>query len=245
MEVVHETVQLRLTGIQSDMNDKKSPGRQLEKVRLKIFSKCHLIISGLRTQSSFIRYDIPVGGKFPVKQYQALLADLQNVLNFMALISVASMPFYELNEESERNHGSEWLQNFRKVIGEAKLTTQSITTLLSLLSSSITSGNPLPPYLRVPEPYQLSERLDKLDRDILSIRHIAEPGYASFSVIQIGTKSLLDDLHRLLDGVKELVGELDFSFHIISTTDKSREESEETLTYTTSHSNVQKRSKTD
>ena len=227
------------------MNDKNSPGRKLEKVRLKIFSKCNLIISGLRTQSSFIRYDIPVGGRFPIEQYHTLLTDLQSVLNFMALISVASIPFYELNADDERNHGSEWLQNFRKIIGEARLTTQSITTLLSLLSSSITSGNPLPPYLRVPEPYQMSERLDQLDRDILSIRHIAEPGYASFSVIQLGSKCLLDDLHRLLEGVKELVGELDFSFHIISTADKSREESEETLTYTTSRSNGQMRSKTD
>jgi hypothetical protein len=120
-----------------------------------------------------------------------------------------------------------------------------VTTLLSLLSSSITNGNPLPPYVRVPAPYQLSERLDNLDRDILSIRHIAEPGYASFSVIQIGTKSLLDDLQKLLDGVRELVGELDFSFHVISTSDKSKEDSEETLTYTTSRSNIQKGGKAD
>ena len=161
----------------------------------------------------------------------------------MALVSVASMPFYELNAEKDKDHGSEWFRNFRRIIGEARLTTQSITTLLSLLSSSITTGNPLPPYVRVPEPYQLSERLDQLDKDILSIRHIAEPGYASFSVIQIGTKSLLDDLHKLLDNVKELVGELDFSFHVVSTTDKSRDDSAETLTYTTSRTDVQKGSK--
>ena len=244
MQVVHETVQLRLTGIQSDMDDKRSPGRQLEKIRHKIFSKCHIIISGLRTQTSFIKYDIPVGGRFPVQQYKQLLTELQNVLNFIALISVASVPFNELKTEQDDDHGLEWLLHFRNVIGEAKITSQSVTTLLSLLSSSITNGNPLPPYLRVPAPYQLSERLDALDQDILSIRHIAEPGYASFSVIQIGTKSLVDDLQKLLDGVRELVGELDFSFHVISTMDKSKEESE-TLTYTSSRSNAQKGGKAD
>lgn len=236
---------MRLTGMHSNTEDKTSPARQLEKLRYKIFSKCHIIVSSLRTQSGFIKFDIPVGGKFPVKTYEDLLEELQNVLNFMALISVASIPFYELNEEGEKEHGSTWIRKFRQIIPEAKLTSQSVTTLLSLLSSAITNGNPLPPYVRVPEPYQLSERLDKLDRDILSIRHIAEPGYASFSVIQLGTKSLLDDLHKLLDGVRELVGELDFSFHIISTSDKSKEDSEETLTYTMSRSAVDKSRKVD
>jgi hypothetical protein len=227
------------------MNDKHSPGRQLEKIRHKIFAKCHIIISGLRIQANFTKYDIPLGGRFPVEQYKRLLEELQNVLNFIALISVASVPFHELKTENDKDHGLEWLRHFRKVIGEAKITSQSVTMLLSLLSSSITNGNPLPPYVRVPAPYQLSERLDNLDRDILSIRHIAEPGYASFSVIQIGTKSLLDDLQKLLDGVRELVGELDFSFHVISTSDKSKEDSEETLTYTTSRSNIQKGGKAD
>lgn len=133
-----------------------------------------------------------------------------------------------------------------KVYGEAKLTSQSVTTLLSLLSSSITNANPLPPYVRVPAPYQLSERLASVDKDLLNIRHIAEPGYASFAVIQLATKSLLDDLQKLLDGVRELVGELDFSFHVIRTTDKSEEDSdEETLTYTTSRRDGQKGNKID
>ena len=82
----------------------------------------------------------------------------------------------------------------------------------------------------------LTERLEQIDKDILSIRHIAEPGYASFAVIQIGTKSLLDDLKKLLEGVKKLVGELDFSYHVISTGDASKNVSEETLRYTSSHS---------
>ena len=243
--VVHETIQLRLAGVHGDMSDKNDPGRKLEKMRHKIFSKCHIIISGLRTQSGFVKFDIPLGGKFPLQQYQQLLSTLQSSLNFMALISVASVPFYELNIAGGEDHGSEWLVKFRQIIGEAKLTTQTVTTLLSLLSSSITSGNPLPPYVRVPAPYQLSERLDKIDKDLLSIRHIAEPGYASFAVIQLGTKSLLDDLNKLLDGVRELVGELDFSFHVVTTADKAMEESEETLTYSRTRSNTQKGNKTD
>ena len=186
-----------------------------------------------------------MGGKFPLKQYQQIQADLQNTLNFMSLISVASVPFSELSGDDRTSSGSEWLQNFRKIIGEAKLTSQSITTLLSLLSASVTDGTPLPPYLRVPEPYMLTERLEQMDKDILSIRHIAEPGYASFAVIQISTKTLIDDLRKLLEGVKKLVGELDFSFHVISTVDASKNISEETLIYTHTRSTDGVRSKQD
>jgi hypothetical protein len=70
--------------------------------------------------------------------------------------------------------------------------------MLSLLSSSITNGQPLPPYLRAPEAYQLSKRLAAIDRDVLSPRHIAEPGYAAFAVLQISTSCINMDVEKLL-----------------------------------------------
>lgn len=225
------------------MDDEESPERQLHKQRIKVYSKCHILLGELRSQTNFVKYDIPTGGKFPIELYKELISNVHSVLNFMALISVASIPFADLDNGKAQEHGSKWLRDFRKVIGSVALTSQSVTTLLSLLSSAINSGNPLPPYVRVPEPYQLSQRLDASDRDILSIRHIAEPGYASFSVIQLGTKCLLDELQRLLDGVKDLVGELDFSYSL--TNNESTEVSQETLTYTTSRTNTTKTGKTD
>ena len=154
---------------------------------------------------------------------------MQSTLDFMALVSLASASFENLKDQG---HGSEWLAHFRKLIGEANVTSEAVTTLLSLLSASITNGSPLPPYLRIPEPYLLAQKLDDLDQDILSVRHIAEPGYSSFAVIQIGTRCMIDDLKKILVGVKELVGELDFSYHIVSTNDPSRNASDETLTFT-------------
>lgn len=229
--IVHETVQVRLAGLEGDMELKNSPGRRLEKMRQKVFSNCQTILAGLRNQATFVKYDIPIGGKFPLDLYNNIIADLQNVLNYISLISVASTGFTELHSHVEDASGHEWLQNFQKVIGDAKLTSQSVTTLLSLLSSSVISGNPLPPYIRLPEPYLLSERLDQIDTDILSVRHIAEPGYASFAVIQIGTRSLVDDLEKLLQSVKELVGVLDFKYHVVRTTEPSRANSQDALAF--------------
>lgn len=63
-----------------------------------------------------------------------------------------------------------------------------------------------------------------MDHDILSLKHIAEPGYAAFAVMAISTRCIHMDLERLLAGVKRLVGELDFSFHIVSTKEREIEE---------------------
>lgn len=99
------------------------------------------------------------------------------------------------------------------------MTSQAITTLLSLMSAALEHGHPLPPYLQGAEAWSLTARLEELDTDLLSVRHIAEPGYASLAVVQVAQKCLVDDLNRVLVSVKALVGELDFSYHIVSTGD--------------------------
>jgi len=66
-----------------------------------------------------------------------------------------------------------------------------------------------------------------VDPEILSLRHIAEPGYAAFAVMSISTRCIHMDIERLLKAVKGLVGELDFSFHVVSTKDAAS--SDETL----------------
>ncbi|KAK5132003.1 hypothetical protein LTR08_000424 [Meristemomyces frigidus] len=229
--VMHETVRVRLRDGDGDRIHKNSPGYKLDKARTKVFSKCSTLLAGLRAQATFVRFDIPIGGRFPREKYQKLIGLMQSTLDFMALVSLASAAFADIGQDDQQ-HGSEWLAQFRKLIGEANVTSESVTTLLSLLSASVTNGSPLPPYLRVPEPHLLAHKLDEMDQDILSVRHIAEPGYSSFAVIQIGTRCMIDDLKKILIGVKELVGELDFSYHVVSTNDSSRNASDETLTFT-------------
>ena len=73
--------------------------------------------------------------------------------------------------------------------------------MLSLLSASVTNGHPLPPYLKAPQPYKLTEKLEALDADILGISHIAEPGYAAFAVMQIASSLISDDLGKLIEWV--------------------------------------------
>ena len=235
--VMHETVRARIRGFEDDPSIKGSVSQRLEKARRTIFGKTNLLLSGMRTRTEFVKFDIPLGGKFPKKQYEAIIDRMQSMLNFMALVSYASTSFQDLQSRStnsttddDSDHHLEWLLSFRKLIGETNVTSQAITTLLTLMSASVANGQPLPPYLRVPEPFRYTEKLDEMDRDLLSVRHIAEPGYATFSVTQLGVKCVIDDLKVLLGDVRGLVGELDFSFHVVSTADEEGE-GEETVTF--------------
>ena len=214
---MYETVRLRIQEDGLDMKSKEGPARQLDKARNKLFAKSQLLIQSLRSQATFTKWDIAIGGQFPIYQYQKLIHHLSSMLSFISLVSLASSTFSDIQDEREKR--LEWLDSFRKVARSADVVSQQVTTLLCLLSASITNENPLPPYLKIPEPWALSDRMDDVDKDILSLRHIAEPGYATFAVIQIGIRCMMDDLEQIMNGVKELVGELDFSYRLTSAED--------------------------
>jgi hypothetical protein len=52
-----------------------------------------------------------------------------------------------------------------------------------------------------------------MDNDILSTRHVLEPGYAAFAVMQVSYTLLGDDLEGLLEEAKKLVGEATFDIN--------------------------------
>jgi hypothetical protein len=54
--------------------------------------------------------------------------------------------------------------------------------------------------------------LEELDSDILSVKHVEEPWYSAYAVMQVASRLILDDLKRLVVHVKDLVGETNFDF---------------------------------
>lgn len=117
-----------------------------------------------------------------------------SIINYISLIGYASAKFSSTTASEE----SIWASDFRKILTSIRATSHEITGLLSLLSASIANGQPLPPYLKTPQPYQLSTKLEEIDHDILSVRHIAEPGYAAFAVIQVSSRCIIAELDVLL-----------------------------------------------
>lgn len=67
------------------------------------------------------------------------------------------------------------------------------------MSSSLANAQPLPPYLNIPEPFQFVKLIESVDKDILSIRHIAEPEYSAFAVLQIVSVRINTDLGKLVE----------------------------------------------
>ena len=144
-----------------------------------------------------------------------MLIALSSITNYMGLISYASRHFV-LSPGSDHATNT-WIHDFSRLVLSLNTTSQETTSVLALLSASVANGNPLPPYVKAPSSYKLSERLQALDADILGISHIAEPGYSAFAVMQIASSLINDDMEKLIGNVKDLVGEVDFSFHIVST----------------------------
>jgi hypothetical protein len=52
---------------------KSSPGRKLEKARLKVFSKQMLVLESLKTNTAFLKWEVPLGGKFPEEEYTIII----------------------------------------------------------------------------------------------------------------------------------------------------------------------------
>lgn len=91
-----------------------------------------------------------------------------------------------------------WNCDFKRLAASTHITSHKMTSILCLLSASITNRQPLPPYLKTPQPYSFSKKLEELDKDILSLRHVTEPGFAAFAVLQISSRCIVGDMQRLV-----------------------------------------------
>lgn len=191
---VQETVAAQLRGDQGDMSDKRSPGRRLEKERTRLMSKQMMLVQNMQGQSNFTRWQLPIDGAFPKATYDAIVARIHSIANYASLIAYASSAFAVTGSDESQ---LQWRRDFARILQSVEETSNDIPAILCLLSSSILSAQPLPPHLKLPQPYQLLKHMQELDEDILSIEHITEPGYAGFAVMQIASRSITSDLHAL------------------------------------------------
>jgi hypothetical protein len=145
-------------------------------------------------------------------------------MNYLTLISYATRAWSNDSEilypNTDMAVRRAWLNDLAVLLDSINPTTHQITSTLSLLSASIREGFALPPYMQLPEPYNLSRRLESLDRGILDGRHLKEPGYSAYACLQVASTLITDDLARLIEHVKDLVGETDFTFNV-DTSDSS------------------------
>ncbi|KAK5147335.1 hypothetical protein LTR32_001224, partial [Rachicladosporium monterosium] len=194
--IVHETVRTRITGTDGDVKVKGTHAYHLEKARDAVFSKSMLLLNNLKTNSQFSKFQLRIGGRFPAAEYEGLIESCQRVLQYTALMSHASLTFSTHNK-ADATEESQWARDFRQLVSQTSTTSHKVTSLLALLSTSMSYGQPLPPYLEMPQPFQFVKKVDSIDPDLLSIRHIAEPEYSAFAVIQVCSQAVHADLEKL------------------------------------------------
>ncbi|KAF2758020.1 hypothetical protein EJ05DRAFT_438934 [Pseudovirgaria hyperparasitica] len=210
--IIQETINARARGDDGDMGSKASPGRRLQKERMRILAKILVLIERMRGESEMTRWQLPIDGYFPKETYDKIIATIDRIVMYSALMGHASGSF-SLTHPNSATH-TKWFDSFRHLLADPHLQipSHSVTSTLYLLSSSMINAQPLPPHPPLPKEYDLLRHLQELDPHIMAVRHVAEPGYSGFAVMQIASRSIIADLHTLTNLVRGLVGELDFSY---------------------------------
>ena len=225
---MHATITMCLSDLQGDPKVKSSPGRRLSKARNKIFSKLLTVLASLRDHRSFSKFEPNIGGEFPSKLYASIVAEVDTMLSLMNLVVHAATTSLQQHSHdtldpsstSEKETATAWKHHVGTLFGSADFASHNITTLLSLLASSVTNGQPLPPYLEPPMPYHLTREMQKMDPHLLSLKHALDPGYSAFAVVEVSCTMIAESLGRLLVLVRELVGEVDFG--VIAESEKTK-----------------------
>jgi len=74
---VYGTVGLRVRGKEGDLQDKRSPGRIMDKARGRVLAKELVLLQGMRQHCKFNAWEPTFGGRFPAQTYNKLIQHTQ------------------------------------------------------------------------------------------------------------------------------------------------------------------------
>jgi hypothetical protein len=85
---MHEQVMGRIRGELGgdEESDKESPGYQLVKARNKVFAKQMLTLQGLKMHAGFVKWEFPLGGKFPKDEYEKIIGYVEKYVYYPKLL---------------------------------------------------------------------------------------------------------------------------------------------------------------
>jgi hypothetical protein len=71
------------------MKSKHSPGRLLQKNRIKVYGKCFMLVESLKQHSAFTAFEPTIGGEFPKAEYDAIITEVEQWVHESGSSSVA------------------------------------------------------------------------------------------------------------------------------------------------------------
>ncbi|PYI11948.1 hypothetical protein BO78DRAFT_331869 [Aspergillus sclerotiicarbonarius CBS 121057] len=218
---MHTIIELWLTGELGETEDVRSASYTLERSRHKVFKEEMLLLNSLRMHSHFSTFEPPIGGKFPKPTYDQIISQIQRMLTSMALMAHTTQNLDALttsdasSQDQGENDDDKWVSRLASIaLQSSGFKSHKITSLLCHLSASVLNSQPLPPYLSTGDSFPLARELQRIDEELLSIRHVQDPAFSAFVCLEVLRSVVSFTLDDLLRSVKSLVGELSFDFHI-------------------------------
>ena len=195
-----------MSGEQGDVNDKRSPVRQLTKIRNKLFAQQIAVLATIKNHARFSRFEPSMGNNFPAELYGTITNEIDLIISYMNLVIHAATS----GEHDHKKKEKAWSDELAIAFRATTFTASSMTSLLSLLSASLKEERPLPPGLVPPQTFRLTNQLQRASAELMSLQHAHEPGYSAFAVMEISIAMITESLRRILQHVKQLVGVMDF-----------------------------------
>lgn len=178
---VHQSVAASLHGKGGDVLDPSSLAFHLQATRRRIFRKFQSLTLSTSGYFPFLDWEFSLGGRFPRKSYQELLATLQRIGNYLTTTNYASLSLEALPTGWKQSSGG----------ALEHVLPSGVTTRMVILHSALGLAHPLPPELGELKIPNLSEFLN---RGIA-----ADEGFATIALIRSVNWFTVRDINRLTE----------------------------------------------
>ncbi|CAK7207995.1 hypothetical protein SEUCBS139899_010829 [Sporothrix eucalyptigena] len=191
--VITSTVKAQIEGTAGNPDVPNTPAHELQRVRRKIFGKMMLLLPSMATHADWQKFEPSIGGRFPRAAYDDIIKRTSRIMAYVTFMSYTMnhppkehidalrvpwarepQPVFTTtdiiaddaaDQQTPDIEGSrDWLNALAKVLHEISPSHNNIVGTLMLLSNSLYNGLSLPPYLPLPQPYEMTRALLRLDR---------------------------------------------------------------------------------
>ncbi|KAM3538545.1 hypothetical protein ARSEF1564_008545 [Beauveria bassiana] len=195
---IQQTVFARLHRDLGDADDASSPSSRLQSALRRLFLKYRGLSTSAKRSFEFLNWEFSLGGRFPKKAYGEILSILDRSGSYMALTSYLSK-----ESKSPDVIAACWAES-ASGIPHIDVTPHGIASRVIILHSALGEGHPLPHglhQLKVSSLFQLPRSKPSKDDE-----------FAIAALIHNVHWYFIHDVNRLTELVREVVGELRFSF---------------------------------
>jgi hypothetical protein len=171
-------VQSQREGTAGDIESETSPAYHLLKARRKIFGKVMRLMSSIESHIMWQRWEPNLGGRFPVETYQEIIKRSGRIMSYLTLMSytLTHPPRIHKTEDTDEGqacssnaaadaHDNSWWPALTEAFSGVEPANNTFLSTLALLSNSILAGQSLPPFLLLPQPYEMMPRLIQLPKN--------------------------------------------------------------------------------